>query len=120
MSKLYHATINIRYDLKGALLEERSQEMAKLIAEKSMLEEEKKSVAKSYKYKIDGLSEKILKIGEDMGLGFEIREEACKKRKNYAKQAWEYIDNNTGEILKEVPFEGNDFQTSFDDEYDDE
>ena len=118
MPKLYHATINIRYDLKGALLEERSQEMAKMMAKKSMLEEEKKSVAKSYKSQIDALNEQILKIGENMGLGFEIREEACKKRKNYAKQVWEYIDNNTGEILKEVPFDGDDFQTSFDDDDD--
>lgn len=113
--KLIDTVTDIRYELKGELLEERSAELANLIKEKVDTQEEKASQNKIYNNKIKRIQTDIEKIGQDISMGFEIRSVACKKRKNFELEVWEYIDSHTREIIKTTPLESDDYQTSIDD-----
>lgn len=113
--KLINTTTLIRYDLKGSRLEERSSQLSELIKKKIQLEDEKAAYSKQKGAEIKVVQKEIEKVGEDVGNGFEIIDYACKKRKNYVESVWEYIDSFTGVIIKTLPFDDDDYQTSIED-----
>ncbi len=113
--KLISTTTKIRYELKGNRLEERSAELSELIKKKIQLENEKAAYSKAKGIEIKSVQKDIEKVGGDVGNGFELIDVACKKRKNFVRGIWEYIDSQTGEIIKTKPLVDDDLQTSIED-----
>ena len=104
---------------KHYLSQEERNEMAMSLAEKHIditnLQEEKKGVVSEYTAKIDVKKAEINLMSTHIKDGYITRSVHAQKKKNFFTKQWEWIDPNTGEILKKEAFTGSDFQMRVDD-----
>ncbi len=90
--------------------------LAERSVEKSELEEEKKASASQYKAKIDGVAANIHILSRHIKDGWEHRKVYATKRKNLLAGIWEWIDPETGEVIKSERLVGKDMQLSLDEQ----
>lgn len=91
-----------------------SKEMCKKSIDKSLMEDEKKSVMAGYKDKIDGLGLSIKKLSRNVYDGFEFREFQCTVEKDFVTKIKKFRDVDTKEIVSESPLSPMDYQHTMD------
>lgn len=101
-------------DHKHILTQDERNEMGMQLAEKQIeiqtLLEEKKGVTSSYTAKVDIKKAEISLAATQIKDGYIILSVYAERRRNFRDKVWEWMDPNTGEVLKTKPFEGTDFQ----------
>jgi len=106
-------------DSKHILSQDERNQMGLNLASKHIevgdLLEEKKANVSQYTAKIDAKKAEISLLSTQINNGYVILSVYAEKRRNFTDKVWEWIDPNTGEIVKTEPFMGNDFQMRTDD-----
>jgi len=87
-----------------------SMRLANNNQEKMRLEEEKKSMASSFKAKIDSAVADINKLSMNISNGYEHRSFKCYKVLNFKNSMREFYSIDTGELIQETPFMPDDYQ----------
>jgi hypothetical protein len=87
-----------------------SMRLANVNQDKMRLDEEKKSMASSFKAKIDTSIAEINKLSMNISNGYEHRNFKCYKLLNFTTSMREYYSAETGELIQETPFMPEDYQ----------
>ncbi|MVM34420.1 hypothetical protein GO755_30595 [Spirosoma sp. HMF4905] len=90
--------------------EENNQAMAHARIAITELEDEKKAVMSQYKAKIDAKTGDMNLLARYMIDKYTTRSKYALKQKNFTTMMWEWVDEDTGEILKKEPLMGKDRQ----------
>ncbi|OZI09972.1 hypothetical protein BWI93_01125 [Siphonobacter sp. BAB-5385] len=90
--------------------------LAEKTVEKSELEEEKKASGSQYKSKIDGLAANMNILSRQIKDGWEHRKIYARKRKSLLLGIWEWVDEETGEVIKTERLSGKDMQLSIEEQ----
>lgn len=102
--------IDARYDFT----EEEKNAMARQVTEKEMacldVENEKKAAVEGYNNKIKAAQEEIIYLSRCVQNGFENRSYRCRVEKDSLRQVRVYRDIKTENVVKEEPFEPDDYQ----------
>lgn len=102
--------ISYKYFFTPAEREENARKLADAQIGKMELEDEKKAVTSEYKAKIDGKDSEIKLISRHIIDGYTTRTKYALKRKNFDAKVWEWVDEDTGDVLKTEPLMPKDLQ----------
>ncbi len=86
------------------------QQAAEKINQENLLEKVK-TITAEYKARITAAEEVLSRIATDITNGYELRDYECHLVLNFITKQRNYIDIDTGEILKEEPLLDEDYQT---------
>ncbi|KAA9357269.1 hypothetical protein [Larkinella humicola] len=103
-------TITYRHYYTPEEHSEKSQQLATVNIQKVELEDEKKAITSEYKAKIDAHQSQLNLLSRQVHDRFETRTILAVKRKNFTDRIWEYINPDSGEIIKTEPLTGRDLQ----------
>ena len=100
----------IRYTFTESELKEIAGEMAQKIVNLQQADDDKKAIMSDLKSQIDGIQAGINSAATKMTSGYEMRLVKCQVVPNYDKKVWEYIQADTGIMVKEKGMTSNDLQ----------
>ena len=107
--------INVKHFLTQDERNSMSFDLAEKQIDISGLEDEKKSVVSTYKAKIDAKTAEVKLLSHQIKDGYITLTINAEKRRNTKEKRWEWWDPNTGEMVKQEPFVGSDFQMTTED-----
>jgi hypothetical protein len=102
--------ISYKYFFSPAEREDNARKLADAQIGKMELEDEKKAVTSEYKAKIDGKDSEIKLISRHIIDGYTTKTKYALKQKNYTQKVWEWVDEDTGEVVKTEPLSPKDMQ----------
>lgn len=92
-----------------------SKELANKHVDRSIVEDEKKSVMSRFKDRLDRFKLDLGKLSRCVIDGYELREFECWIEKDYDKHIKRYIDIHTEKVVDERPLDPSDYQIEMDD-----
>lgn len=107
--------INVKHFLTQDERNSMSFDLAEKQIEFSGLEDEKKSVVSTYKAKMDAKMAEVKLLSHQIKDGYITLTINAERRRNTDEKRWEWWDPNTGEMVKQEPFVGSDFQMTTED-----
>ena len=99
-----------KYEFNSKELAGVAAELSAKRQEKATIEDEKKSVASTYKAQIDGIDAKVNKLAANYSLGFEYRDIDCFLTLDDKRKERIYARCDTGAVVKTEPMREEDFQ----------
>lgn len=102
--------ISYKYVFNSYEKENNSQLLAQTQVAKMELEDEKKALASEFKAKIDAKQSEINLLSRYVIDGYTTKSMFALKTKNFATMQWEWVNEDTGEIIKREPLVGKDRQ----------
>ena len=100
----------VKYTFTDEEKKEIAAEMAQKIVNLQQAEDDKKAIMSDYKSQIDGIQAGINSAATKLTSGYEMRSVKCEVVPNYKKKVWEYINVDTGLMIKEKGMTSNDLQ----------
>jgi len=111
--------IEIKHDLTQDERNEMNTQLTDKLIEISEVEDEKKAKAAQFKARLDGLNGDVNLLARQLRDGYIFYTVSAERRRNYLLKRWEYVNPETGELLKSEPFMGRDFQMRVGDNFED-
>ena len=96
-----HSEVEVKVDLTEEEMKETADNLTLMIEERNDLELEKKEVVEGFNRKIKGREETINELSNKYRKGYEIKQYTCDVKLVPEERKRQYIDIDTGEIVKE-------------------
>jgi hypothetical protein len=100
MSGVQKEMVTYKYYFNEDERADNAQSLAQATVAKAEIEDEKKAVMSEYKAKIDAQVSLLNLISRHVIDGYTTKSKYAVKRKNFADAVWEWVDEDTGEIIK--------------------
>lgn len=111
MSTTLKEMISYKYSFSVEEKEINADAAARASMDRVEMEDEKKAVMSEYKAKIEAKSAEINLLARYRIDGYTTKSKYALKRKNLTGRVWEWVDEDTGEVLKTEKLSPKDLQT---------
>ena len=105
-----YRTLPVRHHFTEADLDAFADRAAHAVRKVADLEDEKRETAKEFKTRIDALHSEIRDLSRRRREGFEMVPTSCRLRRDHGTQMRQWVDEATGEVVLEEPFNNDDRQ----------
>ena len=103
MSMPEYQVVKVKHEFTDDELKEIADEIVEKLLAVAVLDEEKKDFDKSQNERIKGIDSIITILSNKYSDGYESENRNCELRRNYTNKTIEYVDPQSGEVVKERP-----------------